>query len=577
MKLTNFGYIKNFVKIRKVILKVDKGKTTFIKPSKYFNGSESHLLRNSLDIFSKHLGTYDKFLDEPNSRILLLSAPGGHGKSHLLRLISERNKKILIQVAQNVLGEICEIKSRITRKKIQVILWDDAERKLEDTTNLIQVALQNPNLKVVMALRVAGEQIINEIISQERAELIVFTKKIKIGAWDRNNLISLLRLAAETSQKIQDENEIVKIYPDPYLITWIGKNFTNNKNVSIRNLRDRFVSDILNDSKLCLKGLVQEERINDFLLLLSCLVPIRDYSIIYENSISKYLCERFGLSNGDLIKVFKKLEKAGVIRSVGHFFRFNPDPKGDFLLANFLQNQNSTKEIFELLVPIFSFSQREVFINIKAASRFAADSNLVLKTFYKSLLIEWSNQAVDANPTEKTRNLTSLENFIEESIYPGLNLIELYIELEKPYTKAHSNTVDVRFGLGQGNIARCLIPICGHRNPNVRKRILDIVLQSKTKNIPFLGHNYSPENLMGILFDPRQDKGIISYSLGYVEGWLNQDVNKEKLDLIKSALNRLLSCCWQTVETNKFIFPYIEGNPDQIEIRNQAGEFLKGY
>ena len=213
-------------------------------------GQEQHLLPVSATEnpkFREYIESAKEFILNDKINNLVISAPGGYGKSHLLREIA----KVSHEIDTNRQPWIVNPSYRKTEDAIQdeivsgrryLLIFDDADRYLEEVSPILAfVKSQGISIKVILGTRTSGLQSIQRVIRDLRCEESYM--EVRISDWSKDDLINLLQLAAE-EDKLKDEELIVSLYPNPFIIVWIGRQIKGKDTIDIATLKEKMVNDI---------------------------------------------------------------------------------------------------------------------------------------------------------------------------------------------------------------------------------------------------------------------------------------------------------------------------------------------
>jgi hypothetical protein len=196
----------------------------FVPSDIYFKQTERHLISLPATKIAKFKGYLDKigeFISSGGENILLIHSPGGYGKSHLLRDIPEIAYKMDPERQTWMIGQgYREIQDAVQEEIIDgrkyLLIFDDADRYIEEIKPLFSFAKHKGNsVKVILAIRTSGLQIVYEMIRQLRCEEMYYEMGIKM--WTREELVKLLRMVTG-QEKVEDEDTWAALYPNPYLI-----------------------------------------------------------------------------------------------------------------------------------------------------------------------------------------------------------------------------------------------------------------------------------------------------------------------------------------------------------------------
>ena len=173
----------------------------FVPWNIYFETLEPHLtFLSSKEIpkFKDYLNRIEHFLLSEESHILIIHAPGGYGKSHLLREIASLAHQInptrqpwLIRAGFRKMENAIQEEILVDRKYL--LIFDDIARNFDDVKPLLAFLRSGSiDLKLILALRSSGVYLLRQLLRESKCSEM--SEEIKITNWSRNELIKLLRL-----------------------------------------------------------------------------------------------------------------------------------------------------------------------------------------------------------------------------------------------------------------------------------------------------------------------------------------------------------------------------------------------
>lgn len=497
----------------------------------YFNEIERRLLPISatrISRFKDYVAKIKSFLLSDDKNILLISANGGHGKSHLLREIREFAHRIdESRQFFMVRPEIPEIKEAMDKEimegKNYLLVLDDADRDLEEIKPLLSLAKQKgSSIKIILALRKSGFLALYNIVRGTRCEenYDVFT----ISKWSTEELVQLLREAAK-QKVVEDERMIATLYLNPFIVVWIGKRLRGEKTLAFNTLKEKFINDIEIEAEKCLKGMLQKLETLDFIKNLCCVVPFS----ANDQRIHEVLAKEFNVETSRVRKILSELREAGILRIVGNSYRFDPDMKGDFYLADSLGKNEDTSNLEGLLRRWIPVSADKFFINLGASLQYCSESSV--KEIISGIIDSWVEDAERISFSERRKRLDFAEKiayFVPEEC---LNLIDTLLDLDVSSPTEEQLTTD-----DYGPIMLTLLGIT-----SVREDVINIMqrLKKETKE----GHydNYKLGSLAERAVSPIYNKaGSIFKTLEIMRSWLDKP-DKDRIFLVSSALGEVLS------------------------------------
>ena len=280
----------------------------------------------------------------------MLHAFGGFGKSHFLRQFpkkavdSEIGREIwfirdgIRNVGDAIQDEIGVRDSGDERHKYIFVL-DDADRA-DDVKDILNCIIKSGiDAKLVVTLRTAGLSGIEEIIDSIGCrDLTVYTS---IPEWSKDELKTLLKATAQ-KDRIDDEVEIVRKYPNPFFIVEIGLNIKGRSDYGFQKIKQAILESLLNDARKILSA--EKIDVRDLLFQLALITPINTSD---GYTIAK-IARKVDINEQGIRKILEKISKGGVLRAIGSVLRFIPDMIGDVYLLEAMQtlSENSRKEAF---------------------------------------------------------------------------------------------------------------------------------------------------------------------------------------------------------------------------------------
>lgn len=130
---------------------------------------------------------------------------------------------------------------------------------------------------------------------------------------------------ASGQEKVEDEEVIAALYPNPYLIVWIGRQIKKEPTIDFKKVKEKFINDVDYEAQRCLKDVFNTSGIKEFLTHLSCITPFSDK----DPKAIEILSKKFDIKGEVIRETIAILSQAGILRLVGESLRFDPDMKGD--------------------------------------------------------------------------------------------------------------------------------------------------------------------------------------------------------------------------------------------------------
>ncbi|MBW2045620.1 MAG: hypothetical protein JRI96_12175 [Deltaproteobacteria bacterium] len=408
----------------------------FVPPSIYFRDSRDKLIDKrifEIKTIQDRLSEFEAFLRDDIKVIFVIHAFGGHGKSHFLREIPSVVHSIEIDrevwfikdgvrdVREAFNDEIGSRESYGRRHKYLFVL-DDADRA-DDVKELVSCIIKSGiDAKLVMSLRTAGKFSIEEELISLRC--MSFTTVTFIDRWTDEELKLLLRTVAE-KDKIDNDDDIVRQYPNPFFIVAIGQKI---KGQTIRDITNVIHESILSDSKKALSS--EQIDVEDLLLHLALISPIN----ISASTIITKLAQRLNIEEKKLVKILKRLDEVGIMRSIGNILRFTPDMVGDIFLLEKMKkmDKQARKDTF---LYWFDTHSRNIFCNLGATLMYGGKQ--WLPDIVSDVISGWINNANKYDEYEKRRILENLETICFFIPDKALDLLWVFFDCSNLSTDAY--------------------------------------------------------------------------------------------------------------------------------------------
>ena len=384
----------------------------FVPASIYFKEVERKLadvvVQGAIKSIEDRINEVITFLNDDKKRIFVLHAFGGFGKSHFLRQFPRK------AVDSGVGGEIWFIRDGIrnvcdaiqdeigvrdsdSEKHKYIFVLDDADRA-DDVKDILNCIIKSGiDAKLIITLRTAGLSSLEEIIDSVRCrDLTVCTS---IPEWSKDELKILLKATAQKDQ-VEEEDEIVKKYPNPFFIVEIGLNIKGRSDYDFQKIKQVILESLLNDARKSLSA--EKIDIKELLFHLALITPI---NVSDGHTIAK-LAQKVNVAEQDMRKVLEKFSRGGVLRAIGSVLRFIPDMIGDVFLLETMRalSENSRKEAFLYWLDTHS---KNIFCNLGATLRYGEKDCLV--PVVMDIVSGWISNVDKYDSYEKRRVLENLE------------------------------------------------------------------------------------------------------------------------------------------------------------------------
>ena len=553
---------------------------TLIPWDAYFSTAEPNLLEeetaDKITKIKEYLEGINKFISADDLNILLIHSPGGFGKSHLLREAAKLAHQTapdrqpwLIRPGLRKMEDV--IQDEIIEPRKYLLILDDADRTIAETKPLLSLTKhKQDSIKIILALRTSGLRVVREKIGDLRVEERI--AELNISEWEKEDLIELLRVAAGQSLLHEDEEMIAAMYPNPFLIVWIGRQIKKEKALDFQKIREKFVNEIDYDAKQCLRSISGAVEVRDFLVHLASISP---FSLKEENvleSLSLKLKKEIGIIREEVIN----LKEAGLLKEVGNYLRFNPDMKGDLYLAYKLEETKDGRQIEDIIETWFPLCPERLFINIEAATRYAEIP--ALEENLRAIIDAWIKDAQNTPSFTRGRRLKLLESVTSIVPHHCLSLLTAYVRSEDtaPEEPEFKGLGIGYRALGTDDYGPIIIRVM--RNERLRESIIDIIEELNAKGKKGVYDTYKPPTLIKHSVSPLHNTPQeILKTLGIFQKWLENPTDS-KIKLISEALSEILAGSHEYTKstiTGMIIGEKIlETTKEAIDLRNKALSIL---
>jgi len=405
----------------------------FIRWQEYFSRVEQHLMPLDTGPRLKQTGYYlnivKEFLADNHNKILVLHAPGGSGKSHLLRQIAfdleERHPEyIILSVTPGYPNLESALPGELDGDRRYLLLFDDADRWHKEFAPLFAyVKYQSSNVKIILTTRTAGLRGIQTVLNEQFCQDL--TEEIRIGKWGPDDLRELLRFVLG-GRHHNKEGLIVSMLPNPYLIVWAGNVINGDPGITVERLRRKFADDLEFETTRSLIPEFDKGRVGELLAGLALIGPFRRN----DRAVLSLLKGKFGLTEETIQAQIDQMVKNGVLREVGYSTRFNPDMKGDLYLAHYIdqiRNSDALSKWIESWGPHFN---DKILTNLEAASRFCEGD--IVKDYFVSWIRKAIAESKDLSGYHRTECLEALSQFCYLVPEESIDLMYTYIDTPPP-------------------------------------------------------------------------------------------------------------------------------------------------
>ncbi|MCB4791682.1 MAG: hypothetical protein LHV68_07315 [Elusimicrobia bacterium] len=537
----------------------------FVPPTIYFEKVETRLANitvpQGIKSVEDRINEVIAFLNDNSNKIFVLSAFGGFGKSHFLSLFPKKvaNSKIDREVwfirdgvrnVQDAMQDEIGVRDSAHKKHKYVFVLDDADRAgdVKDILNCINKT--GIDAKLVITLRTIGLSNLEEIIDSIRCRDLTIYKSIP--EWSKDELKTLLRAAAQ-KDKIDNEDEIIRKYPNPYFIIQIGLNIKGRNSFDLQTFKQSIIQSLLNDARKILP--TEKGDVGNLLFHLALITPV---NINDSQTITK-LSKIVDISSKNIEKILNNFDKNGVLRKIGSVLRFIPDMIGDVYLLETMQKigENERKEAFLYWLDTHS---KNIFCNLGATLQYGNPDCLV--PVVTDIVSGWIDNATKYGGYEKKQILENLEEICYLVPEKALDMLWAYINTPELSTDD--------YGL---IIIRLIHSDCE------RQKIVDILEEIRNKVKLGTYDNYKPNTLVRDAVTPLKnniDRKIIPI-LDIIEKSLKG--LHPIVEFSKAALKEVLASAhewtYSTYDSVQFSSRFLMVNEPVLLMRKKSIEIVK--
>ncbi len=536
----------------------------FIPSSVYFEEVEKGLVGDAfveINTITSKINEFLSFLDNESKRVFIIHAPGGYGKSHFLRELpksvskSEIDREVwfiryAVRDIRQVFNDEIGIKESANVKHKYIFVIDDADRADDIKEILLCITKSGIDAKLVMSLRTAGKFAIEEtLIAVKCMPISTITS---IPQWTDDEFRKLLRAVAQ-KDKVQDEDGIIRTYPNPYFLVQVGLMIRRHRMYDLEVIKQAILQSLLDDTKKALKS--EQVDVDELLLNLTLVSPI---NINYSPTMAK-LAQKLNVNERQLIKTLERLVEGGVLRQIGSVLRFIPDMIGDVFLLEKMQslNENSRKQAF---LYWFDTHSKNIFCNLGATLKYGG--NAYLMPIVADVISGWINNASKYDDGERRNILKNLEDVCKIIPDRTLDLLWIFLDCSGLSTDAYGPIID-----------RLIHSRCS------REKIVRVIEGLREKSKLGTYDNYKPNTLTRESVTPLQndiDEKVIPI-LRVVDELLKE--NENMVEFAKVALQEILASTHEyrrsTYEGMEFGSRTVRATDAVLTMRNKAIEMVK--
>ncbi len=509
---------------------------SFVPCNLYMRDIESKLLPIPMVGRANDFKRVKKALSSDNSRLVIVHAPGGHGKSHFLKdLCKKVNKAYKSRQPWFVRPGIRKLSDSIEHELVAgtryVLFLDDADRSLEDVKTLVSHLRFNKSIKAVMSTRSAGLSLITKSLSIQRFE------EYSIHQLPRLPEKSLERLlcAAAGKRSVHRSLEIVQgLNSNPHLIVQYGRRIKGDlSDHELENLFGRLSKEVLFDCNQILGNELTEEKQATLLANLATVVPFQIGDVV-----SLELPRVLQVGPDILKSILDKLIGGRVLRTVGRTIRFEPDMTGDLYLATRLDENPSLSE--ELLERWFPVTPNRSIANLSAAAPYGHSHSIELHL--GKMVGAWIASAGEHGGRQREQNIENIGPAVHLIPDDVLSLIRTYLyvpfeaqDIPAPFdVEEHVPALDLD---DYGPIVESLGML-----PDYQVETLELVRDLADKSLDGQYDNYKTETLIKSLVSPlKKSPELVMQVLSELLHWCkSQQIGEIEAKLATTAASEIL-------------------------------------
>jgi hypothetical protein len=457
----------------------------FIPPDFFFKEDQEMLFLKSL------LGRdaeIDSMINKiKSSKVSIIHAPGGHGKSHFLdrlaQKLDENSNSQILCVRLFMRDMHAAVQEELSQTRSFILIVDDADRAVEDFRKLIGIAKSVDSIKVVAACRSSGVPILEQEVDNQRISQYTINE---LAALDDEILKELL-LKSSGKDKLDRIDEIIEqLDRVPYLIVQYGRSIQGKLTpVEVDQLKKNLVQLIAHDAKGILTLILPNPNDQTELLThLSALVPFYKTPQLLET-----LSEIIKQDKRIIDQALEELLNAKILRRIGRSLRFYPDMSGDLFLADAVSEKI---EIVDNLLSCWVESHPENIIS-NLTSAVPYDDSTAINQVLNKLVNSWIEKAENEDWYLHNIRIQLLLKIVRFAPEPTLNLLYTYLDLHKDIKDKYSRLNLDNYGP--------LITILG-TIPQFNIKALQFIRKSIELKLEHTYQNYVPSELVKGLVRP---------------------------------------------------------------------------
>ena len=498
------------------------------------------------------LQAVSEFLNGP-ARVLIVSGPGGCGKSRLIREIStilervDRGRRPSVWVRRNGAGSIDDaLKTSLPKNRALVLCVDDAGQELVDVKALVQLAAQpkgNLDVKTIVVSRAADVHRVGATCRKTN----VLLEQLVLERIDHRGASGV---ATHDGPNLDDKaiERLVQVFGGNLYLLRAATQLLNagsspGKLLDDDSLRALIVDRFLDESEAALANTASPIETRQQVLEMALRTPV-EFSTIRNNP------------------VLQVLEKQGLLRRVGNRVRIRTDVEGDLLLRE-LSNQPEGRVCVETFLDHADDALRS-----KAIRNLAAAGGEQSEILLRSICSQWIAEARQTSSHKRRDRLKLLPYLANYAPDLATTLCQRYMHLPAPPSSSPRAEHIPNYPLTTDNLGPALRSI--GLNGDIGAAF-DLLLEVITETPIGTYSNYQPAGLVSDFLSP-----VYSNSERILQGiaWMASSMEAgdrlpERATLIAKGLTTVLSptVSWNTSFGMEVSFNEQSLNPTEAVIR----------
>lgn len=545
-------------------------------PKYFLERTDSYLLKDTISRFESYRFQIDSFFEEKHKQVLLIVGENESGKTHFLR-------DIILEASQQYHWKIASLESLILSHPLKIQLTDneplllfrdDVDWKgIDFLTSALQITDNQSSIKLILTIHSSWLKNVKNVIEKIK-DFPGKVLEIKLTRWEKKHLLTILRLAA-SSEKVDFEDDIIRQFPNPYLLKYFGEAMIGKPIIDILAIRRNFSTKTKRVFDYELQSLLNPDQTQNLILCM-----------IFDSNLKEFALDN-NIEETSLSKALHDLELVGLIKYRYGLWALFPDIKGDFYLASLIENHIESP-IAELLDLYISNPKRNSIKKIIDITRYLSEESIDAISVYLTQKIDsWykylkenENTFFDKYVSAITPSLHIEQHYGKElTTNVACNLCMYVLSKINPLDSEHSSHSST-------NNIHSVIEECARFLAELvylpRKRdeffaMLQVVWRSGWRtNVS----NYKPSELLANAFKPFYND-INSYKIGlrYIRFWFLESNNPQLRNMGIEALQTVLGAFFEKI-TGKFSSIEISqvslpGHDEIFTLRNEALNIVK--